>query len=42
MSSLMILATSAEIELMKEMRTAEYLKTIDWLNKNVPQYKTVF
>jgi hypothetical protein len=42
MSSLMILGTSAELELMKEMRTAEYLKTINWLKDNVPQYKTVF
>jgi hypothetical protein len=39
---MLILSTSAELDLMKDMRTAEYIKTIDWLKENASQYNVVW
>jgi hypothetical protein len=38
---IILLPTSAEIDLMKDMREKEYLKTINWLKENV-YYKIIF
>jgi len=39
---MIVIATSAEIELMKDMRTKEYLKTIEWMKNNLLDYKVIF
>ena len=39
---MLILVTSAEIELMKDMRSAEYRKTVEWMNKNATDYNVVW
>ena len=40
--TILLLPTSAEIEYQKEMRTNEYLKTIQWIEDNLPDYKTIW
>jgi len=39
---MLILSTSAEIDLMKEMRTAEYVKTVKWLKENASDHNVVW
>lgn len=39
---MLILVTSAELNLMKEMRSVEYKKTIDWMNQNVTNHNVVW
>jgi len=40
--TILLLPTSAEIEYQKEMRTNEYLKTIQWIEDNLPDYETIW
>jgi hypothetical protein len=39
---ILLLPTSAEISNQKEMRTSEYLKTIQWIEKNLSNYETIW
>lgn len=39
---MLILSTSAEIDLMKDMRSEEYIKTIKWLKENVFEHNIVW
>lgn len=39
---MLILSTSAELNLMNEMRTNEYLKTIEWLQENASTHNVVW
>lgn len=39
---MLILVTSAEIETMKEMRSAEYVETIQWMLENACDYNVVW
>lgn len=39
---MLILVTSAEIEMMKDMRSAEYRKTVEWMSKNAIDYNVVW
>ena len=41
-SSVLVLPTSAEIETLKEMRTNEYMKTMNWLNDYREKYEIIF
>lgn len=39
---MIILATSADIDLMREMRNSEYIKTIDWMKLNLSNERIIF
>lgn len=39
---MLILVSSAEIDLMKDMRSAEYMKTVEWMGKNANDYNVVW
>ena len=39
---MLILVSSAEINYLKEMRTSEYIKTIDWITNNLSHYNIVW
>lgn len=39
---MLILSTSAEIDLMKDMRSSEYIKTIQWLKENACEHNIVW
>lgn len=39
---MLIIVTSAELEIQKEMRTSEYLNTLQWLKENAQKHKIVW
>lgn len=39
---MIILVTSAEIDLMKDLRTDEYVKTIEWMKENASNYNVIW